>query len=291
VLKQGTLLLAGSLLFRESWLWAEEPQERPALRLGLVTDPHYADKPPAGNRYFRESLGKVAEAAKRLQADKPDLTVSLGDLVDSAASLEAEKAALRRVVHELAALAGPHHYVLGNHCVENLTKPEFLAIVGQARSFDSFDAGGYHFVILDSCFRSDGAPYGRKNFRWGDAQVPPAEREWLRADLQQTPHKTIVLAHQCLDLPAPMGVTNASQVREILEESGKVLAVIQGHFHYGNYQELGDVHYCTLSAIVEGTGAKNNSYALLDLLPGDAIRITGFCKQKSYHWQPQPQPV
>jgi hypothetical protein len=29
----------------------------------------------------------------------------------------------------------------------------------------------------------------------------------------------------------------------------------------------------------------------LDLLPGDAIRITGFCKQKSYHWQPQPQPV
>ncbi len=215
----------------------------------------------------------------------------LGDLIDSAASLGAEKEALRQVVRELAALPGPHHYVLGNHCVENLTKPEYLGIVGQARSFESFDSGGYHFVILDSCFRSDGTPYGRRNFRWADAQVPPAEREWLRADLRQTPHKTIVLAHQCLDIPSPMGVTNADQVREILEQSGKVLAVMQGHLHCGNYQELGGIHYCTLRAMVEGSGAENNSYALLDLLPGDAIRITGFCKQKSYRWQPERQPA
>ena len=285
------LLLAGSALAGRSWLWADDNPPQPALRLALVTDVHYAEKPAAGTRYFRESLGKLAQAVERLQAEKPDRLVALGDLIDSAASLDAEKGYLRRVLHELAALTGPHHYVLGNHCVENLTKPEFLGIVGQARSFYSFDAAGYHFVILDSCFRSDGAPYGRKNFRRADAQVPAAEQDWLRADLKQTPHQTIVFAHQCLDVPPPFGVLNGGQVREILEQSGKVLAVVQGHFHYGNYQALHGIHYCTLSAIIEGSGLTNNSYAMLDILPGDAIRITGFCKQKNYRCERQRQPA
>ena len=42
---------------------------------------------------------------------------------------------------------------------------------------------------------------------------------------------------------------------------------------------------CTMSAVVEGSGPKNNAYAMMDILPGDAIRITGFRKQKSYEWR------
>ena len=40
-----------------------------------------------------------------------------------------------------------------------------------------FDRGGFHFVVLDACFRSDGVPYGRKNFKWTDTKIPPAERK------------------------------------------------------------------------------------------------------------------
>ena len=39
-----------------------------------------------------------------------------------------------------------------------------------------------------------------------------------------------------------------------------------------------------MSAVVEGSGLENNAYAMLDILSGDAIRITGFRKQKSYRW-------
>ena len=59
---------------------------------------------------------------------------------------------------------------------------------------------------------------------------------------------------------------------------------MQGHEHAGNYQEINGLHYCTFSALVEGSGAENNSYAMVDILPGDAIRITGFRQQKSYSW-------
>ncbi len=281
-LKSGTLFLAGSgFLLGEA---CADENDKPKLRLGLVTDLHYADKAPGGSRHYRESLTKVVEAAKRFDQEKPDLVVCLGDLIDTAPSLDAEKGYLKRIVKEFSGMPGKHHYVLGNHCVENLTKAEFLGIVEQEKSYYSFDASGYHFVVLDACFTSSGAAYGRKNFKWADAKIPPAELEWLKADLRQSPHKSIVFAHQCLDVIPPFGVTNGSEVRKILEDSGKVLAVLQGHFHFGNYQEVGGLHYCTLQAVVEGSGPDNNAYAMMEILPGDGIRITGFRKQKSYSW-------
>jgi alkaline phosphatase len=281
-LKGGTLFLAGSALLPGRLLAAAD--DKPRLRLGLLTDLHYADKPAHGSRHYRESIAKVEEAAKRFDQEKPDLVVCLGDLIDSGATLEDEKGYLRRIVNELRGIPGKRHFVLGNHCVENLTKPEFLGMVGQEKSYYSFDASGYHFVVLDACFTSDGTPYGRKNFKWADARLPPAELEWLQADLRQSPRKSIVFAHQCLDVIPPFGVKNGPAVRKILEESGKVLAVLQGHFHWGNYQELGGLHYCTLSAVIEGSGAANNAYAMMDILPADVIRITGFRNQKSYRW-------
>ena len=80
------------------------------------------------------------------------------------------------------------------------------------------------------------------------------------------------------------GISNAPKIRKILEESGKVLAVFQGHLHQNFHSHIGGVHYVTLAAMVEGSGEENNAYAILDILPDDAIRITGFRKQKSYQW-------
>jgi hypothetical protein len=290
-LKGGTLLLAGSAATSADWLLAAANEEaKPILRIGLATDLHYADKPPGGTRHYPESLTKFAEAAKRFQQEKPDHIIALGDMIDTAASLETEKGYLKQVVKAFAPLPGKHHFVLGNHCVENLTKPEFLGLVGQEKSYYSFDAAGYHFVILDACFTRAGAPYGRRNFKWGDANIPPAEIQWLQADLQKTEHKTIVCVHQCLDLPPPYGIHNAVQICKLLQQSGKVLGVLQGHFHFGNYGEVLGVPYCTLQAVVEGSGPKNNAYAMLDILPGDVIRITGFRKQRSYRWPQVREP-
>ncbi len=265
-------------------LAATDENVKPKLRIGLAADLHYADKPPSGTRYHQESLTKLAEAAKRFQQEKPEHIIALGDLIDSAADLDTEKGCLKQVVKEFTPLPGKHHFVLGNHCVENLTKTEFLGIAGQEKSYYSFDAQGYHFVILDACFNKEGASYGRKNFQWGDANIPSAELEWLRADLHETQHKAIVCVHQCLDLIPPYGVRNCNAVKDVLEKSGKVLGVLQGHFHFGNYSDMHGIHYCTLQAIVEGSGPEHNAYAMLDILPGDVVRITGFRKQKSYEW-------
>ncbi len=91
----------------------------------------------AGSRSYRETIAKLAEATQRFQQDKTDLVFELGDLVDAAESVEAERGYVRRMAEGFAAAPGQHHYVLGNHCVYSLTKPEFLQTVGQKASYYS----------------------------------------------------------------------------------------------------------------------------------------------------------
>jgi predicted phosphodiesterase len=282
LLRGGTLLLS-SASADTSALWAFDSQA--LLRIGLVTDLHYADKPPVGTRHYRQTLEKLAEASVRFQSDKPDFLVELGDLIDAADSVELEQRYLATINREFAAISADRHYVLGNHCVDTLTKQEFLSGVEQEKSYYSFDRRGYHFIVLDACFRHDGQPYQRRNFQWTDANIPAAELEWLQTDLRETPHRTIVFAHQRLDITGNHAVNNAADVRRILEASGNVVAVFQGHSHKNEYNEIAGIHYCTLVAMVEGAGPESNGYSLLELAADGSLSLTGFRKQNDYRWQ------
>jgi len=284
--RNGSLFLLGTGAAAASLptLFAAENKGRGVVRVGLITDMHYADKPPAGSRHYRESLDKLAVAAEQMKDLQPDLMVELGDFIDSASSVPKEKEHLQTIFEQFTKLPGEKHCVLGNHCVHTLTKAEFLAGVEQEKSYYSFDRNGFHFVVLDSCFRSDGVPYGRQNFKWTDPNIPAAELDWLRTDLDSTKNKTIVFAHQRLDVSDNHGVKNCKQVRSVLEDSGKVLAVLQGHSHKNDHNEIGGIHYCVHVAMVEGSGAKNNAYSTMDLFADGTIRITGFRQQEAYDW-------
>lgn len=280
-LKNGALVLAATTV-DSSALFAEDQKSN--LEVGLVTDLHYADKPPAGSRHYRETPGKLAEAAERFGKDKPAFVVELGDFIDAADSVDAELSYLKQINRDFSAICERRHYVLGNHCVYTLKKQEFLYGVEQQRSYYSFDSGDFHFVVLDSCFRSDGQPYGRKNFQWTDPNIPAAEVEWLTADLKDTAKKTIVFAHQRLDVGSPYGVKNAVEVRKVLEDSGQVLAVFQGHSHKNDHKDIAGIHYCTLVAMIEGSGPQNNGYSLMNIAADGTIRISGFRNQSDYTW-------
>lgn len=279
-------MLAGPTLCANQLLASDSTS---SLRVGLITDLHYADKVPAGTRHYRETLGKLEEAARQFEQDRPTFLVELGDLIDAADSVELEQSYLSTIDREFSAIGTDRHYVLGNHCVDTLTKEEFLAGVQQEASYYSFDREGFHFVVLDACFRSDGEPYGRKNSQWNDANIPAAELEWLAADLNATDKPVIVFAHQRLDVTKNHSVKNHAEVRKVLEGSKKVLAVFQGHSHQNELNEIEGIHYCTLLAMVEGSGSDNNGYSLMDIKPDGTIHLTGFRKQQGYDWERRRQ--
>ncbi|HOB76226.1 MAG TPA: metallophosphoesterase [Phycisphaerae bacterium] len=248
------------------------------LRIGIVTDVHYADKDTLRERHYRASLTKLAEAMAHFNELKADFVIELGDFIDAAASPEEELGWLKRIDSVFAQARCPRHYVLGNHCVQTLTKEQFLSQCGRDRSYYSFEVGGFHFVVLDGCFRQDGQPYGNRNSEWTDSNIPPAELDWLEADLAQTRRPVVVFVHQRLDVDNHYAVRQQAEVRRRLEASGKVLAVLQGHYHAGDFREINGIRYCTLKAMVE---SKRNAYALLTLQPEGAIRMDGYGRQES----------
>ncbi len=266
--------------------------------MGLLTDIHYADKDTRGTRFYRESLEKTREIVKALSAGpKLDFVCELGDLVDSAGDLIDDHTIAREIRYvrtietEFARLPCERHYVLGNHCVSTLTKDEFAENCGAQRSWYSFDrraadgSAGFHFIVLDACFRADGVGYGRKNFDWMDTIIPDAELAWLEADLAAAREPVILLAHQRLDGGEhdPTTVRNASAVRGVLEKGGNVLAVFQGHHHQNLHAEINGIHYVVFRAVIEGSGPASNGACTVDLHHDGSIAIHGHLEQKSYN--------
>ncbi|UCF14351.1 MAG: hypothetical protein JSW59_13130, partial [Phycisphaerales bacterium] len=127
----------------------------------------------------------------------------------------------------------------------------------------------------------DGVDYDHGDFDWTDANVPPEELDWLRDDLAATLGPAIVFTHQLLDGTGSVYVKNAAQVRQVLQDSGKVLAVFQGHHHAGSYNNMAGIHYYTLKALVEGTGPENNSYAIVEAHPDGSMTVTGYRRAES----------
>jgi len=278
-LRNGVLALAG--LGSRLPLPADETPA-PLLRIGLFTDLHYADKEAAGRRFYRDTLRKLDEAVDHCNGISPGFVVELGDFIDRAESVEQELAWLRTIEERYARLQAPRHYVLGNHCVDTLTKAEFAEHTGASASAHyGFEEKGFRFVVLDACYKEDGTPYGRKNFHWQDSIIPEHELRWLESELASSSAPTIVFAHQRLDLEEHHTVRNAAEVRRILEKSGRVAAVFQGHSHKNDYQQIEGIHYTTLAAMVEGEGLENNAYATLDLLPDGSLNLHGFHVQLS----------
>ncbi len=256
--------------------------EKPKMCIGLITDLHYADTDDRGSRNYRESLTKAEFAIAELNKVKLDCAVEIGDLIDALPhpTPESELQFLKTVNTEISRLKADRHYVLGNHCIYSLTKPQFIDTIERKHSFYSFDKAGYHVVILDACYRKDGVDYGKINNDWTDTDIPAHEREWLAADLKRAKHKTIVFVHQRLDLPVENedSIHSAPAVREILEQSGKVIAVFQGHSHVNDYRSIKGIHYCTLDAVVGGTGPANNAYSILSVYADGSLKLDGFAK-------------
>ena len=253
------------------------------ISFGIVADIHYADKDMRINRYYRDSIEKLEQCVAVFNESKLAFAVMLGDFIDKAPDKTVELEYLKTIRQIFSRYGGDKHFVLGNHDLTKLSKAEYLAACGAVaqNSFYSFDAGGYHFVILDANFRRDGEAYDAGNFKWKDTSIPPPQLKWLEHDLGRAPNaKTIVFVHQNLhDESSVYGVKNAKAVRRILEKSGNVLAVMQAHDHKGAHAKINDIHYFTLKALVDGPTLKNNSYAVVTIDKNHLVSIRGFGRE------------
>jgi predicted phosphodiesterase len=266
---------------------SSKPRQRTA-RFGIVTDCHYADADAQGSRFYRESLVKLSECVELMNTEKVDFLIELGDFKDQD-NPPVDKntlSYLQAVEKVFTQFNGPAYHVLGNHDMDSISKVQFLRRIENTnidsnRSYYSYDSNGLHFVVLDANYTTDGVDYDHGNFDWTDANIPPKELDWLKQDLAAAPGSCILFIHQLLDGTGSVYVKNAARIRQVLEASGKVLAVFQGHHHSGSYNNIAGIHYYTLKALVEGHGSENNSYAIVEVNPDSTITVNGYRKAES----------
>lgn len=259
--------------------------DKPVLRFGMISDVHYADREPAGNRFYRQSLSKMKEAIDRLNQEKVDFVIELGDFKDqdvtpNEAQTVTYLAAIEKAFQQFN---GPTFHVLGNHDMDSLSKQQFLERVEntgipKTASYYSFNKNGLHFIVLDGNYTKDGVSYDHGNFSWDEASIPKDELEWLKNDLKQNQLPSIVFIHQMLDESknAKQAVQNAPEVRQILEQSGKVICVLQGHVHEERYNLINGIHYYSVNAMIDGDGPENSAYMVVDIYKDGSLKIDGF---------------
>lgn len=258
------------------------PDAAPVVRFGYVTDCHYAAHivRPGDVRRYAEGLDKLRAFVREMNARGVDFVVEGGDFKDLGRTPAESLAYLDAMEGALAAFRGPRYHVLGNHDHDNLTKDEFLAHVAnagqeRARGWYAFARGGVTFIVLDACYRPDGAPYARGNFDWKEAFLPPEQTAFLRATLAAAPGPCVPILHQQLDAEDETCIRNAAEVRRILEASGKVTCVVQGHWHEGSFREINGIGYYTQKASVVGSGLARNACSVISVYASGAVRVEG----------------
>ncbi len=258
------------------------------VRIGVLTDVHAHDTNSPTEHKVMTNYGPRLDAFVAAMVAWPaDAVIELGDFVNGAFVMGMPlgdpariAAILTDAVANLARWGGPTHFVLGNHDIYDLSKDEFLARVGVPSTTWSIDLGGFHLVALDAQFSKAGKDYGH-SFWIVQGTIPPAQLEWLRADLAATSLPTIVFIHQPLDkeFETEAGgppVSNRLEVQAALAASGRVIAVFQGHSHENHHAIVDGIHYVTFAAMVDYDVPTPPSWAAITLDSDTrTVRIAG----------------
>lgn len=220
------------------------------MKIGLFSDPHYSSQElTCGNRHNRLSLGKMRAALEYFAAAGCDRVICLGDLTDTEDSKEKEIANMREIASLFAEFSMPITVVMGNHDAYVFTAAEFYALLGGCEPTPIHEER-LHLLFLDTNYTSQGVRYTPHGFHWDDVGLP--DPEGLRQQLAALDGDVYLFMHQNIDPAieaADHRLANADEVCGIVEESSKVKAVYQGHFHWGNRSHRNGVDYITLPAM------------------------------------------
>ncbi len=245
-----------------------------ALRIGLVTDIHHGpDVDVRTGSAARQLLTKFT--ARMREQFHPDLIVDLGDRINDV-DAETDRAGLREVREMLETAGTPIVYAWGNHDLINVPPADARAILGKKADHESFDANGYHVVVLNSQDPTVECIGGT---------LSSTQLDWLEEDLRQSSRPAIVLCHHPLDEQDPGRhwyfadhpdhalARNREQARRIIAASGRVRAVFNGHMHLNTVEVISGVPYITVMSLVDSKITNGPSGCFAEIVLTDAREV------------------
>ncbi len=253
------------------------------MKFAIVTDSHIG---PCGfyrgiNRIMSHvSENVLCELAETINRESDISFISqLGDLSQDDVrypNVEFDRANFKRALWYFQKFNVPVYHAVGNHDRENLNYNDLCELLNLNSLHYSFDAADVHCVFLYT-----------RHFNHQNMTIESDQLEWLKQDLATTKLKTLVFMHHPVSDQDLTGnfwfegainkalVSNRAEVREIFEESAKVIGVFNGHLHWNNMTVHNGIPYFTIQSCIEdvsGTGVPSKSYAIVTVV-GSTVSV------------------
>ncbi len=195
----------------------------PLFQLGLIADCQHADKPPAGGRTYRESLGRLALAVEHLNNFELSAVLHLGDVIDGRETLDESLVDLGNVLASMQRLRPRAHekvlHAIGNHdlAVPRPQLEQALDLPGSSFYSEPLrNVAGWRLIVLDTYqVTQSWVAQGRQSpcaeaelwleehaerpnaLDWNGA-LGQAQREWLSSELlvaESAGERVLVFGH------------------------------------------------------------------------------------------------
>lgn len=266
-------------------------EKKPRFEFGLIADAQYCDCSPSGTRYYRESLGKLSDAADILNQHNLAFTVQLGDIIDRNVESFSE------IVPIYNQVEGPKYSVLGNHDFP-VPADEVIDILDMPKQYYDFSHKGFRFIVLDT---NDLSLYanpagsekynhalrmydqlktnGATNAQTWNGGLSEDQMTWLRSVLEKAAYndeKVIVFGHMPIYPKNSHNVWNDESLVKELESAGNVVAYFNGHNHVGNFALKNGIYYINFQGMVETLDT--NAYSVIKVFK-DRLEIDGFGRE------------
>ncbi len=273
-------------------------KKEPILKIGLVADPQYANKPTVGKRYYRESLWKLEEAIDTFNYYNVDFVQNLGDIID----VEWESFDSILPIYDKLKPDIENYQLLGNHdfAIDSTHLRDLLEKLSIPNYYYSYSKKGWRFIVLDAM---DYSYYSnslhnhdinqvnlyyentkeKSNHNLWNGAIGKEQQNWLKLELDSANllnQKVILFSHLPLrPQDDPHNLWNDYEIINLIENSSNVVAFINGHNHSGGYVFKNGIHYITIFGMVD---TMISSYGILEFYK-DSLVLRGYGNQKTLH--------
>ena len=290
------LLILSAVIFSSC---IQTNQTKPILKIGLIADPQYQDLPISGERYYGESLWKLAEAIDTMNNNSVDFIQNLGDIIN------AEWRSYDSIIPVYNKINSgiENYHLLGNHdfSVDSTKMGDVLNKLGMPDYYYSFVKKNWRFIVLDATdyayfsnylhnynIEKIDAYYAKtesksNHYDWNSG-IGEKQQNWLKEELNSADslnQKVIVFSHMPIKPERAASLWNCVEIVDIIESSPNVVAFVTGHHHDGGYAFENGIHYITISGMVN---TEISSFAILNIY-NDSLILNGFGNQRDMAFQ------
>lgn len=225
------------------------------LSISIVTDIHYGKD--TQNKKGSKALSLLNDFIDNMQSIKPTLVVDLGDRI-SDSDIKGDEFHLKAVGDCFKKLTMPHHHLIGNHDITNLTRGKNAELLDSDLNHKTIEVGGWRLIFWQPRCTNVHDLYFKEpteaDFLWlsnilSDKDAPPSI---LFTHLPLSGSDQTWQGNRYFENNADLATyPNHAKIRGMLEASGTIVLCIAGHVHQNSVKTIRGVHYLTLQSLSE----------------------------------------